>query len=205
MLRKIWNVLKRTIHGENAENERIKMYEESNILVEEGACITDDCTIGAYSYIGSNTEIRHTSIGRYVSIGSNCNIAPGEHRTNLVSTSYRIYKNRIGDIYYDGDNGKRKGGVVIGNDVWIGCHVVARRGIKIGNGAIVGANSFVDKDVPDFAIVAGSPAKIIRYRFNDAIIHEIEQSSWWDYELDEARDIIDCLEKKMEISLFKDE
>ena len=63
-----------------------------------------------------------------------------------------------------GDQGSRVAKVTIGNDVWIGMRSIIMPGVKIGNGAVIGAGAIVTKDVPDYAIVGGVPAKIIKYR-----------------------------------------
>ena len=74
-----------------------------------------------------------------------------------------------------------KGDVVIGNDVWIGRGVVILSGVRVGNGAVIGAGAVVTKDVPPYAIVAGNPARIIRYRFSPEQIEELEQIAWWSW------------------------
>lgn len=70
---------------------------------------------------------------------------------------------------------------IIGNDVWTGRNVTIMAGVKIGNGAIIGAGAVVTKDVPDYAIVAGVPAKIIKYRFSEDIIFKLNKIKWWDW------------------------
>ncbi len=192
--------LKEIINEGIAEDQLIERYEEHNILLGKHVSIGKDCRIGDYSYIGSNTKIEHSKIGRYVSIGDNCTIAPGEHRIKLVSTSYKVYKNKMGSEYYNGDDGRLDSGVKIGNDVWIGCNVTIRRGVIIGNGVVVGANSFVNKDIPDYAVVGGVPSKIIKFRFEKELIDKLLQLSWWDYELDEARKIIEDFNENEEIN-----
>ena len=72
-------------------------------------------------------------------------------------------------------------GVEIGNDVWIGEAVFINDGVKIGTGAVVGAHSVVTKDVPPYAIVAGVPAKMIRYRFDEETIQKLLESKWWEW------------------------
>lgn len=70
----------------------------------------------------------------------------------------------------------------IGNDVWIGDHAVIVSGVTVGDGAVIGAGAVVTKDVPPYAIVGGIPAHIIRKRFSDAIIEDLLEIKWWDYE-----------------------
>jgi carbonic anhydrase/acetyltransferase-like protein (isoleucine patch superfamily) len=69
--------------------------------------------------------------------------------------------------------------VIIGNDVWIGSHVLVKGGVKIGNGACVAAGSVVVKDVPPYAVVGGVPAKLIKYRFSQTIIDKLLELQWW--------------------------
>lgn len=78
-----------------------------------------------------------------------------------------------------------KGLPIIGNDVWIGHNVVLARGIKIGNGAVIGAYSIVTKDVPDYAIVAGVPATIKKFRFSQDIRNKLSCLKWWEYDLND--------------------
>ena len=81
----------------------------------------------------------------------------------------------------------------IGNDVWIGACSIIKQGITIGDGAVIGANSFVNKDVPPYTIVFGAPAKIYKYRFNQEEIERIIKAHYWDYEPAKAKDVIASL------------
>ena len=82
------------------------------------------------------------------------------------------------------------------NDVWVGANVTIMPGCKkIGNGAIIGGGSVVTHDVPPYAIVAGNPAKILRYRFDEDIIKKLEESKWWELELDELKKIAPRLQE----------
>ena len=83
----------------------------------------------------------------------------------------------------------------IGHDVWIGAHAIVRRGTSIGIGAIVGANSFVNRDVPDYAIVAGSPARFIRYRFDETTIASLLASKWWEADRADAKGTVQDLQR----------
>lgn len=75
----------------------------------------------------------------------------------------------------------RKGDTTIGNDVWIGMGAVIMPGVTIGDGAIIGAQSIVAKDIPPYTIAAGNPAKLIRQRFEDKIIKRLEKIKWWNW------------------------
>ena len=73
-----------------------------------------------------------------------------------------------------------KGDTVVGNDVWIGYEAVILAGVKIGDGAIIGARAVVTKDVPPYTIVGGVPAKFIRKRFSDEVIDALLRLKWWE-------------------------
>ena len=75
----------------------------------------------------------------------------------------------------------------IGHDVWIGANVSIKAGVTVGNGAVIGMGSVVTKDVPPYAIVAGVPAKVIRYRFDDDTIARLQAARWW-----EREDLLTC-------------
>ena len=77
-----------------------------------------------------------------------------------------------------------KGDTVIGNDVWIGFNATIMPGVHIGNGAIIGTNALVTKDVPDYAIVGGNPAKLIRMRFDQETREKLLEIKWWDWSID---------------------
>jgi acetyltransferase-like isoleucine patch superfamily enzyme len=146
--------------------------------------------IGAYTYISGPAILRGLqSIGRFCSLGNDINIGPGHHPLNWLSTSPFQYN----AAYFDHPEIRGLGltnlqyesppEVIIENDVWIGSNVTIFRGVKIGNGAVIGAGSIVTKDVPSYAVVAGTPAKIIKYRFNQNIIDRLNRLQWWNYDL----------------------
>lgn len=138
--------------------------------------------MGRYSYMGKNNSVANTTIGSFCSIASYCAIGGGAHPLDMVSTS---------PVFYEGKNGFNKHfsnipteinkNVEIGNDVWIGEAVFINDGVKIGTGAVIGAHSVVTKDVPPYAVVAGVPAKILRYRFDEETIEQLLESRWWEW------------------------
>jgi Acetyltransferase (isoleucine patch superfamily) len=142
-------------------------------------------------------------IGDKLIIGKFCQIAKGvefvmngaNHRMNCAST-YPFY-------IMGGDWGNAlapvakelplKGDTVVGNDVWIGQNTTILPGVHIGDGAIIGLNSVVARDVPPYTIVAGNPAKIIRKRFDDELIDLLLKLKWWDKSIEEIDALIPLL------------
>jgi virginiamycin A acetyltransferase len=147
--------------------------------------VSSDSILGDYTYVGYNCNITKAVIGRYCSIANNVTIGAGEHLIYDISTSSLFYQNAYNTLTKDS--------CVIQNDVWIGVNSVIRRGVTIGNGAIIGANTFVNKDVPAYAIVVGNPAKILKYRFEEGKINFLIQSKWWDLNIEEAKEFINKL------------
>lgn len=145
-------------------------------------------TIGAFSYIVQNSNLADSEIGRYCSIATGVNIIGQSHPINRVTTSTWTYGENIKRLVAEDFNVHieqdrkipNEPGLQIGNDVWIAQNVTFKRGLNIGNGAIVAANSLVTKDVPPYAIVGGNPAKIIKYRFSNIIVDKLLHSKWWE-------------------------
>lgn len=139
--------------------------------------------LGKFSRIGYNCNVSHTNIGNFTAIGRNCNIGLGQHPTNLLSTRNLFYKKEkirpqwAMPIHYNECKT-----INIGNDVWIGLNSIIMDGVSIGDGSVIGAGSIVTKNVPSYAIVAGTPAKIIKYRFNKDIIDHLDNLKWWDFD-----------------------
>ena len=142
--------------------------------------------MGRYSYMGFYNSVSDTKIGSFCSIASYCAIGGGKHPMNAVSTSPVFYagRNSLGKNFSNiSEEGNQ--GVEIGNDVWIGEAVFINDGVKVGTGAVIGAHSVVTKDVPPYAIVAGAPARILRYRFDEDTIQRLLDSKWWEWPEDE--------------------
>lgn len=135
-----------------------------------------NCYFGKYSYIGEDCKLRNIRIGRYCSLGENVKGILGMHPIDFIGTH---------PIFYE-DNDKfnctkkaKKWEIIIEDDVWIGDNVSILSGVRIGHGAIIGANALVTKDVDEFSIVAGNPAKVIKYRFTKELCKAIKKIEWW--------------------------
>ena len=159
-----------------------------HIEVMDNSIIDQGSDLSSYTYVGMNSAITKSAIGRYCSIGNNVSIGPGEHDLSRISTNILFSSSPFDEL--------TQKECIIGHDVWIGVDSIIKRGVKIGNGAVIGANSVVTKDVPSYAIVAGSPAKILRYRFSKEKIANILASKWWEHDLEQAQQIMKQLEKK---------
>ncbi|MBZ2163618.1 CatB-related O-acetyltransferase [Alteromonas stellipolaris] len=109
------------------------------------------------------------------------------HPTDRVTTSTWTYGNNIKKLVEEdfaitpiqNYSVPNEPGVEIGHDVWIADNVTFKRGVKVHDGAIVAANAIVTKDVPPYSIVAGNPARVVKYRFNDENISDIRATEWW--------------------------
>ncbi len=145
-----------------------------------------NCNIGDLTYISDGTVLVHTRIGKFCAIGPGVQCGIGDHPTHkfvsIHPVFYSIYRQSqltFADKSYFGEYKP----VEIGNDVWIGASAVVRGGVRIGDGAIVGAGAVVTKDVPPYAIVGGIPARVIRYRFSEAEVKALLDLQWWNQEM----------------------
>lgn len=145
---------------------------DNNVFIGKGTNINGPFFISS----GYNKDYK-VIIGKYCAIGHNFRVRNRNHNTNYPNIQDK-FQNRYGFK----DLSVYKGDVVIGNNVWIGDNVIVLPGVKIGDGAVIGAGSVVTKNVPDYAIVAGNPARIIRYRFNEDIIRQLKEIKWWDWD-----------------------
>jgi len=132
-----------------------------------------------YTYVSDGTKIQYTTIGKFCSIGPECQIGLGKHPVSFVSTHPAFYSTSPYITFSDKNYYGEFENISIGNDVWIGSRVIVLDGVTISDGAIVAAGSLVTKNVPPYAIVGGVPAKIIKYRFEKEVINKLLQEKWW--------------------------
>lgn len=153
--------------------------------------------IGRYSY--GNPKLLTWSDKENITIGSFCSIADevvifggGEHRHDWITTSpIRVLFNLPGALV-DG-HPHTKGETRIGNDVWIGYRSMILSGVVVGDGAIIGAGAVVTKDVPPYAIAAGNPAKVFKYRFDEETRGTLLRVRWWEWEIEKIVDNVHIL------------
>lgn len=145
-----------------------------------------ESSLGDYSYVVNDADVIYTTIGKFCSIAAHTRINPGNHPMQRASQSHFSYRSSayFEDAEDDADffAWRRSTPVSIGHDVWIGHGAIILPGRRIGTGAVVAGGAVVTKDVPDYTIVAGNPARIIRRRFPEAIAERLKVLAWWDWE-----------------------
>lgn len=199
--------------GVYKEGDSIFIY--PNAVIEASATLPKGCLykMGAFSY-HSGTCNANLSVGRYTSIAVRFKPFGSAHPVSWLTTNPISYANHHQSLNKDAGLSnppkakyfKEKFGDVttfVGNDVWIGEDVLFKPGIRIGDGAVVASRSILTKDVPPYAIVGGSPAKVIKMRFEADIVERLKKLQWWnidlngaDFDWSDVRGAIEYLEER---------
>ncbi len=176
------------------------------LYLNKNTQVGPDVVTGKYSGMNESCFIARGTLGAFCAIGARTAINPFNHPSNWLSTNeFQYHPNSFDwvDEYNDFVRLERTpdmfARVAIGNDVWTGHNVNIMAGVNVGDGAIIAAGAVVTKDVPPYAIVAGVPAAIKRFRFPDQTIERLLRVRWWDLELSELsglpfRDVDRCLD-----------
>lgn len=146
------------------------------------------CRLGRMSYVAEGSRLGFSTVGAYASIGPDVRIGGlGRHPVDRLSTHPAFYSARLqaGMSFVERDLEDELPAVTLGNDVWIGAGAIVLDGLTLGDGCVVAAGAVVTRDVAPYAIVGGVPARLIRYRFDDATIEALLAWRWW--EQDPAR------------------
>jgi acetyltransferase-like isoleucine patch superfamily enzyme len=132
----------------------------------------------SHTYMNGGRIHSGVYIGRYCSIGYDVTLGTGHHDMSQLSTS-SWFELDAPPSYRPAEPGVL---VRIKNDVWIGDKAIILTGVTVGNGAVIGAGAIVTKDVPDYAVVAGVPARFLRFRFDALTIERLKKLNWWEFD-----------------------
>lgn len=181
---------------------------QSHLIMEEHSRLGDvqvrlpkadqPLRMGAYSYMREGGEIWNLeSIGRFCSIGRNVVLGQptDNHPIDWVSSSMSVSGAYEASCVYSS----------IGNDVWIAHDAVVMAGVNIGDGAVIGRNAVVTKDVEPYQIVVGNPGKVVRARFDMEQIASLLKSEWWNIDYAALKDLpfddVDVFLKRLEAQM----
>ncbi|WP_080874464.1 Vat family streptogramin A O-acetyltransferase [Oceanobacillus timonensis] len=190
-------------------NKRYPIDGNKNVQFIKPSLTKANIVVGDYTYYDSKngehfeTQVHYhyDIIGDRLIIGKFCSIGPGvtfmmngaNHRMDGSTYPFNILGNGWEKHTPSLDMLPLKGDTVIGNDVWIGLDALIMPGVKIGDGAVIGAKSVVTKDVEPFMIVGGNPAKQIKKRFSESKINELLKVQWWNLDNQVVSDNIDAI------------
>jgi acetyltransferase-like isoleucine patch superfamily enzyme len=143
-----------------------------------------------YSFCGYNCLINYAQIGSFTSIANGVIIGGNNHPLNWASMSPVFYSDKD-SLNYKFSIFEKNPPVltIIGSDVWIGQNVIIKQGLTIGHGSVIGMGSVVTKDVLPYQVVAGNPAKFIKYRFSTEIIADLLSLKWWSFDVDRIKEL----------------
>ena len=205
----IYDELRNNLNKYFTEDNIVEIFEKIEVKVPRspnGVWMKSDVMMGSQYGTKCGKYSMGTLCDHYLveSCGAFCSFAAGSdvvenHPVNYLSTHHFMYYGGDSDAmhertwdeldknscYFSGINPKGKDyklkKILIGNDVWLGRNVLITNGSNIGNGVIAGAGAVITKDVPDYAVVVGVPARIIRYRYEPDEIAALNRIAWWDW------------------------
>ncbi|HBH11988.1 MAG TPA: chloramphenicol acetyltransferase [Clostridiales bacterium] len=153
--------------------------------------LLQNTTFDDYSYSGSNCIFQNVKIGKFSNIAAYVRIGATDHPMDRPSLHHFTYRSKMYEFGEDDSEFFKKRvsrTTFIGHDTWIGHGSLIKPGIHIGNGSVVGQGSVITKDIPAYAVVAGNPGRIIKYRFEPEIIEALQRIKWWNWSDQKIKD-----------------
>ena len=163
--------------------------------------VGEDCEVISsdimdYAYLIKHADVFNAEVGKFANIAARVRINPVNHpmwRATLHHFTYRAKSHFMADEDDDNNevsNWRNSNRVIIGPDVWIGHAAIIMPGVSIGTGAIVGSGSVVTKNVAEYCIVAGNPAKLIRRRVTEHVEEALKRVAWWDWDREQLMEAL---------------
>jgi acetyltransferase-like isoleucine patch superfamily enzyme len=172
--------------GERVNLRYAKLETAGANYIDEGSKISGCVTLGYASTVGRYSELvgGTITVGHYCSLAPHCAVYAMNHPLNHLTTF-------VGKALWSGSMKRHQvsESVTIGSDVWLGHGSVVLPGVKIGDGAVIGAGAVVTRSIADFTIAVGNPAKPLRRRFNEEIVTLLQELRWWDYRPEHLREM----------------
>ena len=165
-------------------------------------CKVRTTNVGAHSYVAAHTWLTNTDVGRFCSIGNNVVAGLATHTLTFASTSpiFTLHRNATRVAWLSEDVAENTDDIprtIICDDAWIGSNAMLMSGVTVGVGAAVGAGAVVTRDVPPYAIVAGVPARIIKYRFSEAVCRKLLATRWWELPDDRLKAVVSAFQQPL--------
>lgn len=180
-----------------------------------------ECTVGAFAYLNANghSSLYRCRLGRYAQLGESCIVGPPEHPTDWFSSHPFAYTRpthmpnmyRLPDFARLAPEASDRpsyaesvpNDTVLGHEAYLGAGSYVKRGITIGDGAMIGACSVVTRDIPPYAIAVGSPARVLRLRFAEKIVERFLKLEWWRYDLAPFKNAVDFSQVEATLAFFE--
>jgi len=196
LIKQILSIIKNRILSQNIINGTLMLGSNSTIsdsklegslftgvnCIIKGVNFEGEIKVGNYTTLwGPNINLNgRIEIGSFCSLANNVSFFENEHNYKKITTYY-IFRNLFGE----NENERISKGIIkLGCDVWVGSSVIILSGVSVGHGVVIAANSVVISDLPPYSICAGSPAKVIKFRFEDRVINRLLEIKWWEWDID---------------------
>lgn len=145
----------------------------------------ENVVLGDYSYTGPHCIIQNARIGKFSNIAAMVRIGPTDHPMDRATQHHFTYRRIMYGLDRVDDDAffqrRKNRGVAIGHDTWLGHGAIVMSGVNVGIGAVIGAGAVVTKDVPDYGVAVGVPAKTIKHRFPEKIREALKEIAWWNW------------------------
>lgn len=185
----------RIAHGVALSNTKLNDY--ANIAHHAEL---SDAVVGKRTSVGRYTKVRNADIGSYCSVSWDVTIGAVRHPMDHPSTHAFSYRSQFGIVDANRDLSHER--VKIGNDVWVGCGSIIMPGVRVGDGAVIGAGAVVTKDVAPYSVVSGVPARHMKLRFEPEMITRLEALRWWDWDDEKLKEHIEFFQQPLDESTF---